>query len=95
MELQVQSLKVLASCQVVLTHRLDFSTFFNSTTKDKLVGLDRLEGEFRIQHSRITVEELYEGKTLISEDWDCLGNRTPFRIMVKFLEGADEFSINE
>ena len=50
------------------------------------------------RHPRISMEELYEGKTLISKDWDtnkdCLENRTPNRSMVKFLEGADKFSIN-
>ena len=50
------------------------------------------------RHPRISMEELYEGKTLISKDWDtnkdCLENRTPNRSMVKFLEGAYKFSIN-
>ena len=95
MNLQVQPLKVLATRQVV-RNRLDFTSYLNGTARDELERLDRLEGQFRIQASKLTIEVLCDGETLlISDDWvdfkECLENNA----FVKFIEGKEEFSIVE
>ena len=95
MNLQVQPLKVLATCQVV-RNRLDFTSYLNGTARDELERLDRLEGQFRIQASKLTIEVLCDGETLlISDDWvdfkECLENNA----FIKFIEGKEEFSIVE
>ena len=98
MNLQVQPLKVLATRQVV-RNRLDFTSYLNGTVRDELERLDRLEGQFRIHASKLTIEVLCDGETLlISDDWvdfkECLENKMP-RSFVKFIEGKEEFSIVE
>ena len=98
MNLQVQPLKVLATRQVV-RNRLDFTSYLNGTVRDELVRLDRLEGQFRIQASKLTIEAICNGKTLLtSDDWvdfkECLENKLS-RSIVKFIEGKEEFSIVE
>ena len=67
MNLQVLSLKVLATRQVV-KNRLNYSTYLNGTVKDELDRLDRIEGNFRIQASKLTVEAHYKGMRL-PDDW--------------------------
>ena len=91
----MQPLKVLATRQVV-RNRLDFTSYLNGTARDELERLDRLEGQFRIQASKLTIEVLCDGETLlISDDWvdfkECLENNA----FVKFIEGKEEFSIVE
>ena len=98
MNLQVQPLKVLATRQVV-RNRLDFTSYLNGTVRDELVRLDRLEGQFRIQASKLTIEAICNGKTLLtSDDWvdfkECLENKLS-RSIVNFIEGKEEFSIVE
>ena len=95
MNLQVQPLKVLATRQVV-RNRLDFTSYLNGTAKDELERLDRLEGQFKIHASKLTIEVLCDGETLLkSDDWvgfkACLENNA----FVKFIEGKEEFSIVE
>ena len=119
MNLQVLSLRVLATRQVVknrlnyLTfylilsysilsktskNRLNYSTFLNGTAKDELDGLDRVEGSFRIQASKITIEAHYKGKRLPSDDWgtfkECFNNHLPSGL-IKFIEGDERFNIVE
>ena len=67
MNLQVQPLKVLATRQVV-RNRLDFTSYLNGTVRDELVRLDKLEGQFRIQASKLTIEAICNGKTLLISD---------------------------
>ena len=69
MNLQVQPLKVLATREVV-TKRLDYSTYLNGTTKVELDRLDKLEGNFRIQSSKLTIDAFVYGKRLPSDDWE-------------------------
>ena len=71
MNLQVQPLKVLATREVVM-NRLDYSTYLNGTTKVELDRLDKLEGNFRIHSSKLTIETLSvnTGKRLPSDDWE-------------------------
>ena len=69
MKLQVQSLKVLASCQVV-KHRLDYSTYLNGAAKDKLVGLDTVQWTGwggRVQDSTL---QNNHGRTLRGQNTD-------------------------
>ena len=73
MNLQVESLKVLVTRQVVM-NRMDYSTFLSGTVKDELNGLDRLAGKFRVQASKLTIEGLHGGKMLPQDDWDYSTN---------------------
>ena len=97
MNLQVESLKVLVTRQVVL-NRMDYSTFLNGTVKDELDGLERLEGKYRIQASRLCIEGLHGGKVLPQDDWkyfkECFGNRVPTGL-VNIMEGKKEFTITK
>ena len=91
----MQPLKVLATRQVV-RNRLDFTSYLNGTVRDELVRLDRLEGQFKIHASKLTIEVLCDGETLLkSDDWvdfkECLEDNA----FVKFIEGKEEFSIVE
>ena len=96
MNLQVESLKVLVTRQVVM-NRMDYSTYLNGTVKSELDGLDRLAGKFRVQASKLTIEGLHGGETLPAKDWEyfkkCL-KRLP-RGLVWFIEGKEEFTIEE
>ena len=95
MNLQVESLKVMVTRQVVM-NRMDYSTFINGTVKDELDGLERLEGKYRIQASRFSIEGLHGGKMLPQDDWkyfkECFGNRLP-TALVNIIEGKEEFTI--
>ena len=95
MNLQVESLKVLVTRQVVL-NRMDYSTFLNGTVKDELDGRERLEGKYRIQASRLCIEGLHGGKVLPQDDWkyfkECFGNRVPTGL-VNIIEGKKGFTI--
>ena len=97
MNLQVQPLKILATRQVVM-NKLDYSTYLTGTTKEELDKLDKLEGKFRIQASKLKIEAVYKGKQLPSDDWEffkeCFENQLS-RKMVKLMEGVEEFSIVE
>ena len=73
MNLQVLSLKVLATRQVV-KNRLNYSTYLNGTVKDELDRLDRIEGIFRIQASKLTIEAHYKG-TRLPDDWEIFKER--------------------
>ena len=97
MNLQVQPLKILATRQVVM-NKLDYSTYLTGTTKEELDKLDKLEGKFRIQASKLKIEAVYKGKQLPSDDWEffkeCFENQLS-RKMIKLMEGVEEFSIVE
>ena len=102
MNLQVQPLKVLATREVVI-NRLDYSTYLNSTTKVELDRLDKLEGNFRIHSSKLTIEtvSVNSGKRLPSDDWlyfkiytSISGIPIP-RSVVRLIENTEEFSITE
>ena len=97
MNLQVQPLKILATRQVVM-NKLDYSTYLTGTTKEELDKLDKLEGKFRIQASKLKIEAVYRGKQLPSDDWEffkeCFENQLS-RNMVKMMEDIEEFSIVE
>ena len=80
----------------VVMNRMDYSTFINGTVKDELDGLERLEGKYRIQASRFSIEGLHGGKMLPQDDWkyfkECFGNRLP-TALVNIIEGKEEFTI--
>ena len=96
MNLQVLSLKVLATRQVV-KNRLNYSTYLNGTVKDELDRLDRIEGNFRIEASKLTVEAHYKGMRL-PDDWgifkECFKDDLPSSL-IKFIEGYKGFKIVE
>ena len=69
MDLQVQSLKVLATREVMMKS-IDYSTYLTGITKEELDRLDKLEGKYRIQSSKVTIEAHYNGKRLPSDDWE-------------------------
>ena len=71
MSLEVLSLKVLAT-RYVVKNKLDYSTYLNGTAKDELDGLERIEGSFRTQASKTTIEAHYKGTRLPSDDWVTL-----------------------
>ena len=95
MNIQVQSLKVLAT-RVVMMKNIDYSTYLTGVTKEELDRLDKLEGKYRIQSSKVTIEAHYNGKRLPSDDWEyfmeCLGKYMPDDL-IKMIESEPEFSI--
>ena len=95
MDLQVQPLKVLATREVMMKN-IDYSTYLTGVTKEELDRLDKLEGKYRIQTSKVTIEACYNGKRLPSDDWEyfteCLGKRMPDDL-IKFIESEPELSI--
>ena len=97
MNLQVQSLKVLATREVMMK-RIDYSTYLTGITKEELDRLDKLEGKYRIKSTKVTIEAGYNGKRLSSDNWEyfkeCLGKRMPTDL-IKFIERKPEFSIHE
>ena len=112
MNLQVPSLKVLATRQVVksrlnyptsflilsyLIYRLNYSTYLNGAAKDELDRLDRIEGIFRIQASKLTVEAHYKG-TRLPDNWEIFKERFKDCLpsdLIKFIEGDEQFYIDE
>ena len=86
MNFQVQPLKVLATREVVM-NRMDYSTFLTSTTKDELDRLDNLGGTFKVQSSKLTIDAVYNGQRLPSENWgyfkECF-NLPP--LLIKIIE---------
>ena len=95
MNFQVQPLKVLATREVVM-NRMDYSTFLTSTTKDELDRLDNLGGTFKVQSSKLTIDAVYNGQRLPSENWgyfkECF-NLPP--LLIKIIEDTEEFNIVE
>ena len=104
MNLQVQPLKVLATREVV-RNRLDYSTYLNGTSKVELDRLDKLEGNFRIHSSKLTIETFVYGKRLPSDDWEYFKAYTGIygipiprgvvRLIEEFTELTKEFSFTE
>ena len=99
MKLQVQplSLKVLAT-RVVVINRMDYSTHLTGATKDELDRLDKLAGRYKIQSSKLTIEAIYNGKRLPSDDWEyfkeCFEAKLPINV-VEFIEDLEGFRIFE
>ena len=95
MNIQVQPLKVLATREVVM-NRMDYSTFLTSTTKDELDRLDNLGGTFKVQSSKLTIDAVYNGQRLPSENWEyfkeCF-NLPP--LLIKIIEDTKDFNIVE
>ena len=97
MNFQVQPLKVLATREVVM-NRMDYSTFLTGTTKDELdrLDVDNLAGTFKVQSSKLTIEAVYNGQRLPSENWEyfkeCF-NLPP--LLIKIIEDTEEFNIHE
>ena len=93
MNLQVHSLKVLATREVIMK-RMDYSTYLTSITKEELYRLDKLEGKYGIHSSKLTIEERYNGNRLPSDDWEYfkerLGKRMP-KDLIKFTNLNSEF----
>ena len=87
MVLQVQTLKVLATREVMMK-KIDYSTYLTGVTKEELDRLDKLEGKYRIQSSKVTIEAHYNGKRLPSDDWEyfreCWGKHMPDDL-IKFI----------
>ena len=75
---------------------IDYSTYLTGVTKEELDRLDKLEGKYRIQSSKGTIEAQYNGKRLPSDDWEyfmeCLGKYMPDDL-IKMIESEPEFSI--
>ena len=88
MNLQVQSLKVLATREVIMK-RIDYSAYLTSITKEELDRHDKLEGKYRIKSTKVTIEAGYNGKRL-SSDWEYFKE-----CLIKFIERKPEFSIHE
>ena len=59
--LQVQPLKVLATREVIMK-RMDYSAYLTGATKDELDRLNKLEGRYRIQSSKLTIEAAKKGR---------------------------------
>ena len=97
MSLEVLSLKVLAT-RYVVKNKLDYSTYLNGTAKDELDGLERIEGSFRTQASKTTIEAHYKGTRLPSDDWgalkECLKDHLS-RHLIKVIEGEGFFIIQQ
>ena len=104
MNLQVQPLKVLATREVVM-NRLDYSTYLNGATKVELDRLDKLEGNFRIHSSKLTIDAFVYGERLPSDDWEYFKAytgrygipipRCVVRLIEELTELTKEFSITE
>ena len=94
MTLQVQPLKVLATREVILK-RLDYSTYLTGATKDELDRLNKLEGRYRIQSSKLTIEAIYNGKRLPADDWEYFKECRGHNRVTEFIEDASEFTIQE
>ena len=97
MALQVQSLKMLATRQVVL-QRMDYSTYLTGATKDELDRLNKLEGRYRIHSSKLTIEAIYNGKRLPADDWEYFKECFETEVhpsVVEFIEGIEGFRIAE
>ena len=94
MNLQVLPLKVLATREVVMK-RLDYSTYLTGITKKELDGLDKLRGRYRIQSSKLTIEEFYNGKRLPSDEWEYFKECRGHNKVTEFIESASEFTIHE
>ena len=95
MNLQVQPLKVLATRQQVV-NRMDYSIYLTGSTKQELDRLDMLAGDFKVRASNLTIEALYNGQRLPSNDWEhfkACCNLSP--ILIKIIEGREDFSIAE
>ena len=95
MNLQVLPLKILATRQVVMD-RMDYSTYVTGMTKLELDRLDILVGDFRLQDSKLTIEALYNGQRLPSDDWQYL--KSCFKLptaLISFIEDTHEFRIVE
>ena len=80
MNLQVLPLKVLVSNQVV-RNKMDYATYLNGTAKEELDRLDKLAGDFRIESSKLRIDQ---GKGIQSDDWQDLKKKMP-RGAVSFL----------
>ena len=72
-----------------LIYRLNYSTYLNGTAKDELDRLDRIEGIFRIQASKLTIEAHYKG-TRLPDDWEIFKERYKDCLpidLIKFIVG--------
>ena len=80
-------------------NRMDYSTYLNGTVKDELDRLDRLEGKYRIQDSKLSIEGLHQ------DDWEYFKAYTGIygipiprcvvRLIEELTELTKEFSITE
>ena len=106
MNLQVLPLKVLAT-RVVVMQRMDYSTYLTGTTKEELDKLDKLQGRYKIQSSKLTIGTLDNEKLWkisrdnyveASDDLEyfkrCFGKVVP-SAFIKFIGDTKEFSIVE
>ena len=97
MNFHVQPLKVLATREVVM-NRMDYSAFLTGTTKDELdrLDVDNLAGTFKVQSSKLTIDAVYNGQRLPSENWEyfkeCF-NLPP--LLIKIIEHTEEINIHE
>ena len=97
MNFQVQPLKVLATREVVM-NRMDYSTFLTGTTKDELdrLDVDNLAGTFKVQSSKLTIDAVYNGQRLPSENWqyfkECFNLPS---LLIKIIENTEEINIFE
>ena len=94
MNFQVQPLKVLATREVVM-NRMDYSTFLTSTTKDELDRLDNMAGTFKVQSSKLTIDAVYNGQRLPSENWGYFKEYFHLPPLIKIIENTEEFNIVE
>ena len=93
----MMSLKVLATREVIMK-RMDYSTYLTGATKDELDRLNKLEGRYRIQSSKLTIEAIYNGKRLPADDWEYFKECFETELhpsVVEFIEGVEGFRIAE
>ena len=87
---------VRALFATLVMNRMDYSTFLTSTTKDELDRLDNLGGTFKVQSSKLTIDAVYNGQRLPSENWEyfkeCF-NLPP--LLIKIIEDTKDFNIVE
>ena len=75
---------------------MDYSTYLTGSTKQELDRLDMLAGDFKVRASNLTIEALYNGQRLPSNDWEhfkACCNLSP--TLIKIIEGTEDFSIAE
>ena len=75
---------------------MDYSTYLTGSTKQELDRLDMLAGDFKVRASNLTIEALYNGQRLPSNDWEhfkACCNLSP--TLIKIIECTEDFSIAE
>ena len=78
----------------MVMNRMDYSTYLTGSTKQELDRLDMLAGDFKVRASNLTIEALYDGQRLPSNNWEhfkACCNLSP--ILIKIIEGREDLGI--